>query len=140
MAAPVSDVDDDEVIAQINIIPFVDITLVLLIIFLLTSSLIARASIPVELPRAASSGESVDPTVNVVLTSEGVVFLDGKQLQLAELRASVAEKVRENPKTRAAIAADKSVRYERVIEVIDSVKRAGVVAFALNIELAPSGG
>ena len=74
MAATLKDFDDDDdVIAQINIIPFVDIVLVLLIIFLLTANLIAKADIAVDLPRAANAGATVDPTVNVVVTAQGPV-------------------------------------------------------------------
>ena len=63
--------EDDEVIASINIVPFVDIVLVLLIIFMITSSAIAKASISVDLPSAASAGNAVSSTLNVVLNAEG---------------------------------------------------------------------
>ena len=56
MASKLFEESDDEVIAEINVVPFVDIVLVLLITFMLTSSAIVRASIPVELPTAASAG------------------------------------------------------------------------------------
>jgi biopolymer transport protein TolR len=134
MAGAVDENDDDDVIAQINVIPFVDITLVLLIIFLLTANIIARASIPVELPRAAAAGESVEATANVVVTATGALFLDGNAVTRDVLVANVRERTQAEPKLRAAIAADRAVRYEAVVEVIDALKVAGVSAFALNIE------
>jgi biopolymer transport protein ExbD len=126
--------DDDDVIAQINIIPFVDIALVLLIIFLLTANIIARASIPVDLPQAAHGNQTVDKTLNIVVTSDGGTLLDGKQMTRAELRAAADQAHRDEPTVRVVIAADRNVRYEAVIQVIDLVKDVGISAFALNIE------
>ena len=108
--------DDDDVIAQINIIPFVDIVLVLLIIFLLTSNLIARAAIPVDLPRAASANESVGVTINIVLTATGELFLDGNAITPEALTTRVAQQLKVDPGLRAVIAADKAVRYEYVVQ------------------------
>ena len=128
--------DEDDVIAQINIIPFVDIALVLLVIFMLTANLIARATIDVELPTAANAGEAVDATVNVVITAAGALFLDGKPIDGDALRSELQARVQTDPKLHAVIAADKAVRYERVVRVIDVLKSVGVTAFALNIERA----
>jgi biopolymer transport protein TolR len=128
------DQNEDEPIAQINIIPFVDISLVLLIIFMLTANIIARASIPVDLPHAASANESVDSTVNIVVTATGELFLDGNAVDEIALRGQIEQRVHASPRVRAVIAADKAVRYERVVWVIDQLKQAGVDAFALNVE------
>jgi biopolymer transport protein ExbD len=134
MAAEIQDEDDDEGIAQINVVPFVDIVLVLLIIFLLTSSLIAKASFSVDLPRAASAGQAVEGALNIVLSRSGAVYLNGAEVPLASLHDSIAPMAVSDPALRAVIAADKTLRYEQVIEVIDAVKGAGVTTFALNIE------
>jgi biopolymer transport protein ExbD len=131
--APEQD-DDDDVIAQINIIPFVDIVLVLLIIFLLTSNLIARAAIPVDLPRAASANESVGVTINIVLTATGELFLDGNPITYEALTTRVAQQLKADPGLRAVIAADKAVRYQYVVQIIDALRQTGLSAFALNIE------
>jgi biopolymer transport protein TolR len=134
VAGYVSGQDDDEVIAQINIIPFVDIALVLLIIFLLTANLIARANIPVDLPRAASGNEPVGPTVSIVITASGDLFLDGVPMTSESLTSEVEHQYRSNSSLRAVIAADRAVRYEYVVQVIDALKQIGLSSFALNIE------
>lgn len=135
MAGPAQDLDDDDdVIAQINIIPFVDISLVLLIIFLCTSSLIAKAAFPVDLPRAAAAGEAVESTANIVVASDGSFFLNGNSVTAEGLRDGIAKAAKADPKVRAAIAADKSVQYEHLIEAIDLVRQGGVSTFALNVE------
>lgn len=139
MAGQVSNDADDDVIAQINIIPFVDITLVLLIIFLLTSNIISRASIPVDLPQAAHANQTVDKTLNVVVTVDGGLLLDGRSVSKTELRAAAAQAKAEDPAVRVVIAADRQVAYEAVVSTIDTVKDAGISAFALNIEhVAPT--
>jgi biopolymer transport protein ExbD len=134
MAAFISSDGDDETIATINIIPFVDIALVLLIIFMVTSSVIAKASLRVDLPRAASAGEGVDSTLNIVLTRDDVIFLNGQQATREQVAAFVRQEVSREPGLRAVIAADTISEYGRVIALIDLVKKNGVKTFALNIE------
>jgi biopolymer transport protein ExbD len=127
--------EDDGPLASINIIPFVDIVLVLLVIFMLTSATIVRASLKVELPKAASGGSKVETTVNLVLTKSGDLSLNGgKVASLAEAARIVRRESTANPKTQAVISADKGVEYGRVVELIDLVKQNGVSAFALDIE------
>jgi biopolymer transport protein ExbD len=137
MAGSVERGDEDEVIAQINIIPFVDISLVLLIIFMLTASVIAKADIPVDLPRAANGNDIVEPTLSIVVTAAGDLFVDGNAVAGEALGGEVRRRFEAEPRIRAVIAADKSVRYESVVHVIDVIKSAGVSGFALNIERGP---
>ena len=126
--------EDDGVIAEINIVPFVDIVLVLLIIFMLTSSAIVRASITVDLPSAASAGNAVSSTLNIVLNAQDELLLNGKQVSHDKLGAHVARASWKKKDLQAVISADKSVDYGRVIRIIDVVKRNGVKTFALNIQ------
>jgi biopolymer transport protein ExbD len=133
MAAHVNDGEDD-VIAAINIVPFVDIVLVLLIIFMLTSAAIVRASIQVDLPSAASAGSGVTSTLNLVLTKEGALFLDGKATTHVALAGHVARAAWKDNNLQAVISADTKVDYGQVVKLIDVVKANGVKSFALNLE------
>jgi biopolymer transport protein ExbD len=126
--------EDEGPLAAINIIPFVDIVLVLLVIFMLTSATIVRASLKVELPKAASGGSRVDSTLNLVLTRRGELFLDGVQLSLPQAGEAVRRQSTAGAKTQAVISADKGVEYGKVVELIDLVKQNGIAAFALDIE------
>ena len=126
--------DDEEVIAEINIVPFVDIVLVLLITFMLTSSVIAKASFTVELPTAASAGTAVNSTVNVVIDADGKLFLDGAETTEEKLGAFVARASWKDKDVQAVISADKKVGYGHVVRVIDLVKANGIKSFALNIQ------
>lgn len=135
MAAPTAPaLGEDEPLAAINIIPFVDIVLVLLIIFMVTSTAILKASFEVSLPRAASGGAAVASTLNLVLTAEGQLLLDGRPLRREELGAAVARAARGAPGLQAVIAADRRAPYGQVIALIDAVKQGGVKAFALDLE------
>jgi biopolymer transport protein ExbD len=128
---------DDGPIASINIIPFVDIVLVLLVIFIVTSAAIVRASLKVELPRAAAAGAKVASTLNLVLDKGGALALDGRPTTPAAARAELRAAVARNPAAQAVIAADRTVPNGKVMEVIDLVKGAGVAGFALDVERAP---
>ena len=126
--------EDEGLLANINIIPFVDIVLVLLIIFMLTSIAIVRASMVVNLPKAATGGARVESTVNVVCNKDGSLMLNGAPSTVAEIGKFVKTQSASNPKLQAVIAADKGVEYGKVVDLIDLVKRNGVSAFALDVE------
>ena len=140
MAAQPSNGEDEGLLASINIIPFVDIVLVLLIIFMLTSIAIVRASMVVNLPKAATGGARVESTVNIVCNKDGSLMLNGTRSNVEEIGGFVKRESAANPKLQAVIAADKGVEYGRVVDLIDLVKHNGVSAFALDVErqAAPS--
>jgi len=126
--------EDEGPLASINIIPFVDIVLVLLIIFMLTSIAIVRASMVVNLPKAATGGARVESTVNIVCNKDGTLMLNGAASNVDEIGKFVKRESGTNPKLQAVIAADKGVEYGHVVDLIDLVKRNGVSAFALDVE------
>jgi biopolymer transport protein ExbD len=126
--------EDEGPLASINIIPFVDIVLVLLIIFMLTSIAIVRASMVVNLPKAATGGARVESTVNIVCNKDGTLLLNGAASNVDEIGKFVKRESGTNPKLQAVIAADKGVEYGHVVDLIDLVKRNGVSAFALDVE------
>jgi len=127
--------DDEDVIADINVTPFVDIVLVLLVIFMVTSQYIVQAAIPVELPKAASGGEIVARTINIVVMRDGALLVDGDEIIPKDLPALVqkANAEQQGP-AQVVIAADRLAPYGIVIDVIDTVRQNGVLSFALNIE------
>jgi biopolymer transport protein ExbD len=121
-------------LVAINITPFVDVALVLLIIFMATSSALAGAALEVELPQAASGGEAVETTVALALSREGKLFLNGEESDHARVAAYCREAAARNPKVQALIAADGAARHREVVRLIDVVKLNGVSSFALNID------
>jgi biopolymer transport protein ExbD len=131
--------DGDEAISAINVTPFVDIVLVLLIILMVTSAQIVKAALEVELPRAASGADRVESALNVVLKRDGEIRLDGSRITREQLAQKVRSASRSNPKIRAVIAADKGVPYGDVVQMIDVVKGNGVRSFALDVERQAGG-
>jgi biopolymer transport protein TolR len=134
MAASSSTGDDDEMISGINVTPLVDITLVLLIIFMVTTSYIVRQSIDVNLPRAANGGETVGQTMMVVIHADGSMFIDGSSMNEAQLRDRARQAKAKDADAKALIAADTDARHGAVIHVIDLLKTEGINKFGLNIE------
>jgi biopolymer transport protein ExbD len=128
---------DDDMISGINVTPLVDITLVLLIIFMVTATYIVKEAIQVDLPRAAHGGESVGTVLSVVLTEQGDIYLDGVKRTDDQLRMLTHEAVARDRETRAVISADRRSFHGAVVHVIDLVKGEGVNKFAINIEKEP---
>jgi len=126
----------DEPISDINITPFVDVVLVLLIILMVTSVKIVKAAIQVDLPTAAAQGEGVSTTLNIVIEEDGTMLIDGETADDAAIIAKVKKELALDPNLQAAIAAAKTVEYDRVMHAIDLVKSNGVKSFALNIQRA----
>jgi biopolymer transport protein ExbD len=132
MSAPVTENEDE--ITGINVTPLVDITLVLLIIFMVTATYIVKEAIEVDLPRAASGGQLVGPTLAFALDRDGKLYLDGAPSSADAARAAVRAAVAKSPEARAIISADRAVSHGRVVEIIDLVKREGLTRFALDVE------
>ena len=126
--------DDDDVISGINVTPLVDIVLVLLIIFMVTTSYIVRRPLEVDLPKAASGQSEVQKTFVFQVKKDGTYLIDNEVASLEAIGVRIAEALEEDPEMRAVIAADKKVEYQRVIALIDTLKTNGLEKFALNID------
>src|SRR4051812_16085429 len=137
--------DDEGEIVGINVTPLVDITLVLLIIFMVTASFIVRETVEVDLPKAANAGETVQGLVNIVMDKDAQLFFDGAPVNEGEMKLKIEEALKKDKETRAIISADQSLNYGRVMGLIDVVKGQGIAKFALNIQkgvapVPPAGG
>ena len=128
--------DDDggQMIVGINVTPLVDITLVLLIIFMVTASYIVSPAIKVDLPKAASGSEQTKTTLAITISKDNVVYLNGERSNDSGIVTYIHSELPKNPDLQAIIAADKVVSHGDVIHVIDLVKRSGVHRFALNVD------
>jgi biopolymer transport protein ExbD len=125
---------DDDGIVDINVTPLVDVMLVLLIIFMVASAYIVKPSIEVDLPKAATGGETMDTTLSVIVTSDGKLFLNGEPSTADAVAARCREVAKTDDKAQAIIAADKATAHGKVVEVIDLVRQNGVRRFAINID------
>jgi biopolymer transport protein ExbD len=128
--------DDDagRMIVDINVTPLVDITLVLLIIFMVTASYIVSPAIKVDLPKAASGTEQTKTTLSLTLAKDGVLYMNGQRSNDQAVVQFIGGELPKNPDLQAIIAADRAVPHGDVVHVIDMVKRAGVHRFAINVD------
>ncbi|MCD6496710.1 MAG: biopolymer transporter ExbD [Deltaproteobacteria bacterium] len=126
--------DDDDIMAGINVTPLVDITLVLLIIFMVTATFMKDPVVPIELPRAATAQEAQVKNFALVLDAKGKLYVNGHPSSLADAAKKLKAAHRADPSVQAIIAADGEVRHKQVIRVIDLVRRCGIVKFAVNVQ------
>ena len=129
-----SGADNDEAISEINVVPLVDIILVVLIIFMVTAPMIMKPSISVNLPKAASGDNTIPTQLSISIAKDGTIMLNGKKSNAQDVRTIAAEQVSRNPDVQAVISADKDVPHGTVVGIIDAVKTAGVKKFAISID------
>ncbi len=125
---------DDEPIAEINVVPLVDIILVVLIIFMVTAPLVLKPTIDINLPKAASGDESPPTPLNIAVARDGAISLNGQPSTLADVTAFATKIAQEKPDTAAILQADKTVTLETLTSIIDVVKTAGIKKVAFSIE------
>ena len=133
--------DVDEGIVGINVTPLVDITLVLLIIFMVVAKMVVSQSVPLDLPKAAS-GTDVQVVFSIELYANGDITVDQKKLPNDDaLFALAKESHARNSDLRAVIKADGTVQHQRVIHVLDLLKQSGVTKIAFGVTpIAPEPG
>jgi biopolymer transport protein TolR len=112
-------------LSEINITPFVDVVLVLLVIFLITAPMLIRG-IDVNVPRSESRNTEPDERLVVSITKDRTVFLDEQRIELPRLEKVLAGLKERNPSATIYIKADQNVPYGVVIEVMDAAKKAGI--------------
>jgi biopolymer transport protein ExbD len=137
MAGSLGSGDSDGEISDINVTPLVDVMLVLLIIFMVTSTYIVQQSIQVQLPKA-DTGESVVKTKNLafVLDKTGNLFMDGSPVTIETLAGQIQKIKTDNPdlQLQAMVSADKETLHGIVVQLIDVVRQQGITDLAINVE------
>lgn len=123
--------------AEINIIPLVDVVLVLLIIFMATTAFVKEAGLNMRLPAAKTTEAQPEATndINVALTRDNKIYLDGQPTTEKNVQAVMIARARKNPETRVIVKGDERVEYRRVMKVIDMAKQAGLPKVSLATQL-----
>lgn len=129
----------EDAITGINVTPLVDITLVLLIIFMVTAKLIVNKSVPLDLPKAAT-GSDIQTVFSVVLAADGTTQVDSNRVPNDDAILALSRAAHDkNPDLRAVIKADASVPHGRVIHVLDLLKQAQVGKIAFGVQPTAAG-
>ena len=123
--------------SEINMVPFIDVMLVLLIIFMVTAPMITTGV--VDLPSVGKSSQREPHVLEVIVGADERLKLrvdqgDSTSIALPQLAARVKELQAGNAGTPVVISADKSVRYEQVVKVMDTLQRAGVQRVGLSVK------
>jgi biopolymer transport protein ExbD len=130
-----SDIEEDA-ITGINVTPLVDITLVLLIIFMVTARFISEPSLGVNLPKASASAatKEEDRRVFLTLNTKREIFLNDAPVNEQDLAVKIRELVKERPDLSLVLRADRSVSHGDVMRVLDIVRNEGVNQFGIAVE------
>jgi len=126
--------DDDDTITGINVTPLVDVTLVLLIIFMVTASFIVAPAVKVELPQVSKADEPPPRSLHFLVDQSGTIYVNDKRVDEASLPAIIQKEVAANADVQVLVSADKKVPYGEVIHLLDVVRSAGVKKFAISVE------
>lgn len=130
---------EDLLITGINVTPLVDIVLVLLMIFMATAPMLSRRSLPLQVPRAATSERKATDTLQLTLTPEGQLLLAKEPIPLGELVPELTRRLRFDPTLHVSIAADRLLPYGQVVTVMDLVRSAGVKRVGLDVRSQKAG-
>lgn len=127
-------------INEINMVPFIDVMLVLLIIFMVTAPLITPSV--VDLPSVGKAARKPDQVIEIIVGKDEALTLKAQdsssRIKLAELAANVnrlQSSAGKDSSTAVVISADKNVRYEAVVKVMDTLQRAGVQRVGLSVQM-----
>jgi biopolymer transport protein ExbD len=125
--------DDEGEITGINVTPLVDVTLVVLIIFMATAPMIARRAMKLELPKAATHEKAATDAIAVALDASRVLTMTGHKVTVEQLSAALSAAVAVNPGQPVTVSADRSVSYGEVAAVLDAVRSAGIRKVGLEV-------
>jgi biopolymer transport protein ExbD len=129
-----SENDSGRPMAEINMIPLIDVMLVLLIIFIVTAPLLTH-SIKINLPKATTQVNLEKPeTVTLSIDVSGNLFWDDNRIDDAQLAANLAGAARRNPQPELHLRAEKTTQYQRLAEVMSAARNAGVIKIGFITE------
>lgn len=126
-------------IVAINIVPLVDIMLVLLIIFMVTAVVQNSKNVPVQVPKAATGMSGSSAPITLALDKSGTLRLDGRVVDGASAQRMLRENIRRDSTVQVLLSADEALNYARVVEALDLIRSAGVGRYALKVRAVSAG-
>ncbi|APW39044.1 protein TolR [Rhodoferax koreense] len=124
-------------INEINMVPFIDVMLVLLIIFMVTAPLVTPSLI--DLPSVGKAGKTPDKVIQIVIAKDETLELKDQgtttRLTTRDVASAVKKAQGDNTNTPVVISADRNVKYESVVKVMDTLQRSGVQRVGLSVQL-----
>ena len=122
-------------IAGINITPFTDVVLVLLVIFMIATPLLIQSGIKVNLPRVTSAEGQQEKNLVITIDPAGQLYVDAAPVASADLRAAITAALAKSPDAPVIVMGDKDVRYDLVVQVLETARSAGVSRLSLAVQV-----
>ena len=123
--------DDIEVVAELNVVPLLDLAWNLLIVFIMVVTATVQG-INVNLPKASAASSNIKPaTKAITITGEGTIYLDTAPVTLAELESKLTQLKAVNPGFPVVIKGDEKISYKSVIEVLDLLQKLEITQLGL---------
>jgi biopolymer transport protein TolR len=122
------------VIADINITPFTDVVLVLLIIFMIATPLLIQSGIKVDLPvtkKQSNAAEKQEVFITISISADGSISLDGQKYPIDKIKPVLQQLMKINPNSVVAIGGEPDASYDMVVHVVDIARAAGVTKYVL---------
>jgi biopolymer transport protein ExbD len=127
--------EDDAIVAEINMTPMIDIMLVLLIIFMVSSTAALESGMDIELPKTTLTNEKKDAEILVIsLSKDGQVAVHGKKVKYEDIKRSIASTLTELKTDSVMLEGDTSANLGKAIELMDMAKVAGAKNFSIAAE------
>jgi biopolymer transport protein ExbD len=141
MAAKVGNDSGDEVIGDINVVPLVDIMLVLVIILMVTAEFTKYRTVPIQLPKVNAVAMKREPhKIAITIKPNGKVYIGDKEVKdLAELSPRLVAAKKAQPDVAVILRMEKDTKYSDMLKVLDDVKLAGISKVGLAVDSAKKG-
>lgn len=130
--------DDEDAISGINVTPLVDITLVLLIIFMATAHIIAHRVLDLQLPKMAHAQETATHTIQVLLQADKTLQLNNHPVTAQELAVNLGQMAQLDPGLKVTVIADQRVSWGDMAGVLDIVRGANITSIATEVQPKPA--
>ncbi len=121
--------------AGINITPFTDVVLVLLVIFMIATPLIIQSGMRVNLPATSTAEAQPEKSIRITIDSAGAVYLGKDRVMYDELRQRLSRILAQQPGSPVVVMGDRGLRYDLVIRVLDIARAAGARRMSLGVEV-----
>lgn len=119
--------------AEINMIPLIDITLILLIIFMVLTPMLMQSQIPIRLPKSTATAQSSAQDIRIQISASGRIFLNEKAVPLSRLEKALALRLHKASEQTVLVQADKSVPIEKIVSVLDVARNLGVGKLGIGV-------
>ena len=126
--------ENQESITSINVTPFVDVVLVLLVIFMVTAPTLMKDVVGLELPKSTTAEGKAPTSIGIAVNQEGQILINGELATDEAIQEQIRQLVQENPETQVIVSADTKAQHGAVVRAIDLVKSAGATRFAFQIQ------